>query len=170
MNCVNITANLTRRGRKRELSNFWKGGIAHTSGGYIGVLVESNPFRDKRGYVMQHRLVIEESIGRYLRKDEVVHHINGIKDDNRLENLLLMTRKEHHLMHHVGSKRKASTKKLLSERAKHRFKDKRNHPFYKDINVEEMVKLRENGMLVKEICEKFNICKKTFYKKIKETK
>ncbi len=53
----------------------------------------------KGRYVMEHRLVVEKAIGRYLTKDEVVHHKNGKKLDNRLENLEVKTRGEHAKYH-----------------------------------------------------------------------
>lgn len=60
-----------------------------TSHGYVSVYMPEHPFAARSGHVAQHRLVMEESIGRYLEADETVHHMNGRRDDNRLSNLQL---------------------------------------------------------------------------------
>ena len=93
----------------------WSGGIYHHSRGYILHLKKGHPFADKYGYVMAHRLIMEERIGRYLLKGEVVHHINGIKDDNRFENLKLMTLPEHTRLHHIGVPLSEETKLKISK-------------------------------------------------------
>ena len=59
--------------------------------GYIQVYRPDHPHAPKNGWVMQHRLVMEESLGRYLDPREVVHHLNHNKEDNRRENLQLLT-------------------------------------------------------------------------------
>jgi len=66
---------------------------------YIYCYARGHPFATKQGYVMEHRLVMEQFIGRYLKKDEVVHHINGIKNDNRIENLKLFSHHNHNILH-----------------------------------------------------------------------
>jgi hypothetical protein len=48
---------------------------------------------------MEHRLVLERALGRLLGADEHVHHINGVKDDNRPENLVALTKSAHHRLH-----------------------------------------------------------------------
>ena len=81
-----------------EIRN-WKGGRMRNSDGYILVWSPNHPFKGAKGYILEHRLVMEKHLGRYLKKGEQVHHINGIKDDNRIENLKLVTAKEHHEIH-----------------------------------------------------------------------
>ena len=88
---------------KGKLNCNWKGGRTKHMDGYICILNKQHPAADYRGYVLEHRLVMEQHIGRYLTKDEIVHHINGIKNDNRIENLQLMNRAEH-MNHHLRQK------------------------------------------------------------------
>lgn len=76
----------------------WKGGTKNNNG-YIMVQAPSHPNCDSQGYVREHRLVMEKHLGRYLEKDEVIHHINHKKNDNRVENLIILTKKEHDNIH-----------------------------------------------------------------------
>lgn len=94
---------------KHRISEAHKGKILHPSlygghtkkrdDGYIKVYVPNHPYATKDGYVMEHILAMEKHIGRYITRDEVVHHINHVRDDNRIENLQLMTFKEHAGLH-----------------------------------------------------------------------
>lgn len=77
-------------------------GYGHTkmhNRGYILAYVPKHPHAHKDGYVMLHTVIMERAIGRYLSGDEVVHHKNHDRTDNRLENLQLMSKKEHCSMH-----------------------------------------------------------------------
>lgn len=69
--------------------------------GYVLLKLPTHPFASRHGYVREHRLVVEKDLGRYLTTDEVIHHKNGAKNDNRISNLELMTKSEH--MSHHGS-------------------------------------------------------------------
>lgn len=77
-------------------------GYGHTkmhNGGYVLVYVPKHPNAHKDGYAMLHTVIMERHIGRYLEPDEVVHHINHDRKDNRIENLQLMKAREHQSMH-----------------------------------------------------------------------
>lgn len=89
--CRGDTLSERQLGHKNAM---WKGGetvTSHAGGGYIKELCPEHPRADAGGYVMQHRLVMERTIGRRLKPSERVHHKNGIRDDNRPENLELWT-------------------------------------------------------------------------------
>jgi hypothetical protein len=78
-------------------------GIRHHGSGYVYEYAPDHPnavtFKTTAGYVAQHRLVWEQANGRLLRDNEVVHHINGVRDDNRPENLVALTNSEHCGLH-----------------------------------------------------------------------
>ncbi len=81
-------------GKKRR----GKGG-KKKSGGYICILINStSPFakmRNSYGYVYEHRLVMAKHLNRCIKSWEHVHHISGIKTDNRIENLMIVTVSQH---------------------------------------------------------------------------
>lgn len=90
----------SRQGSKHPL---WKDG-KHKSHGYISVTKRDHPFASKMGKVPEHRLVMEKSLGRYLEPEEVVHHINGVLDDNRIENLKLFPNNKIHMQFHYDNR------------------------------------------------------------------
>jgi hypothetical protein len=73
----------------------WKGGKYKECNGYVQIWMPSHPHADKRGYIREHRLVMEKVLGRYLESREIVHHKNGLKGDNRPENLRLTNNSDH---------------------------------------------------------------------------
>jgi hypothetical protein len=68
-------------------------------GDYLYAVVPEHPRASSHGYVLLHRVIVENAIGRVLESFEVVHHKNHDKKDNRLENLEVMTATEHSFLH-----------------------------------------------------------------------
>jgi len=82
-------------GKIREKAGNWKGGLYKGKDGYVYIYKPEHPNNIRKGYMAEHRLIIEKYLGRYLNRQEIIHHKNGIKDDNRLENLKIVTRSKH---------------------------------------------------------------------------
>lgn len=88
----------------------WKGGRRINTQGYVLIQKPGHPEADFHGYIREHRWVMEQKIGRPLKQKEVVHHINAIKTDNRIENLMLLSgdaeHKEVHRLMRLQNKHK----------------------------------------------------------------
>lgn len=98
--------------RPGEGNGAWTGGRRVDRDGYILLWVADHPHarqsrqrvHSRAGYVLEHRLVMERVLGRFLDPSEVVHHRNGVNDDNRPENLELFSSNSDHLRHELTGK------------------------------------------------------------------
>jgi hypothetical protein len=84
----------------------WKGGRSLGTRGYIFRYVPDHPYA-YNGYILEHRAVMEEILGRILDPEEVVHHIDGKKENNEPENLMLFKNASEHLKYHIMLRRLA---------------------------------------------------------------
>lgn len=79
----------------------WKGGRKITKDGYILIYQPEHPHCDANNYIPEHRLVIEQQIGRYLLPEEVTHHLRA-RDDNRLYMLMVFVSNSAHQRFHYN--------------------------------------------------------------------
>jgi hypothetical protein len=86
-------------GKTGSESSNWKGGVS-MCGGYRLLYAPDHPNCNVNNYVFEHRLVMEEVLGRYLTAEEVVHHIDGVKSNNAPENLMLFPNNAAHTRWH----------------------------------------------------------------------
>lgn len=101
------------------LNNYYHNGEIITHNGYRMVKApEGHPGAAANGYIREHRLVMEEKIGRVLESGEIVHHINEDKMDNRESNLALMAVADHNSLHHTGKIGRGPDKKPRKNAAK----------------------------------------------------
>jgi hypothetical protein len=82
----------------------WKGGRVVDKTGYILLYKPEHPTANNKGYVREHRLVMEEKLGRSLMPSEVVHHIDGDSANNSPENLELFASNGEHLAHELAGR------------------------------------------------------------------
>ena len=84
--CSRKCAGLEKMERKMSIDGYW---VIHKEGYY-------------KNEVKEHRWIMEQKIGRRLSPNEIVHHLNFDKLDNRIENLMIVTRGEHNTIHGFG--------------------------------------------------------------------
>lgn len=99
---INTGRKLSAEARMKISEARQQSGIGHKkvrSDGYIAIYFPDHPKSAKDGYILEHVLVMEAMIGRHLKDNECVHHINRRKDDNRSKNLKLMTKSDHMSFH-----------------------------------------------------------------------
>ena len=86
--------------------------------GYVRIFEPDHPKATGGGWIYEHRLVMETFLGRTLERHEHVHHINGKKDDNRLENLVAMDHLEHLVL--SGTEHRTALAEMQAELAEYR--------------------------------------------------
>ena len=108
----NLPSRIAAKRHQRGSDNsYWKGGVRTNEQGYIEVYKPDYEHARPNGYVREHIYVVEKALGRRLKfysvgdpRNEVVHHLNGTKTDNRLENLIVLTAGEHMKLHSASNK------------------------------------------------------------------
>lgn len=83
-------------------------------GGRVYIKIKESP----KSWILKSRYLMEQKLGRSLFPFELVHHINCIKDDDRIENLQIVSRKEHTILHHKGKIISDDVKNKISESKK----------------------------------------------------
>jgi hypothetical protein len=143
----------------RENHSNWKGGRYLNPDGYISRLVGT------RIRQLEHRFIMEQHLNRKLNPNESVHHINGIRSDNRIENLIILTKREHGSLHIKQNpiyrywKGKKQSKESIARRIKAHLGSKHNSKWRKLY-----------GMTKKELSKKLNIPATTLERKLRNKK
>lgn len=125
----------------KEKINIRKGSKGmYKQNGYILAKAEYHPHANKRGYVPLHRLLIENELGRYLTpRKELVHHIDGDRSNNDLQNLKLTTPQEHYIEEHF-EKRNPNGRFVANEPI---FEEIKYRLFDRDKNITQVYTLKE---------------------------
>jgi hypothetical protein len=96
----------SKRGHGSAMEKYpaWRGGVRIDDDGYVLIKSPDHPYKTKAGYVGQHRLVMEEKLGRFLLPNEVVHHRDSNHANNEPDNLELFQCNADHLKHELTGK------------------------------------------------------------------
>jgi len=93
----------------------WRGGRVRDRGGYIKIRMQNHHRVNQSGYVMEHIYIWEQANGKPVPEGWVIHHLNGIKDDNRISNLVALPCKKHYLVLQAKAKRIQELEALLRQ-------------------------------------------------------
>ena len=114
----------------------------------------------KRIFIDEHRFVMENHIGRKLNKNEIVHHIDGNKSNNNINNLQIMSEKEHKILHLKDNFHTLDAIKKKNKNLQHRAMYSQ-----RKINDEQLIKMiydYKNGIKLRQIDRKYNLSNGTF--------
>ena len=89
-----------------DKNGMWNGGVTMTNCGYRKIKENESNMADGKGYVLEHRKVMSEYLGRELTKLEVVHHIDCNRKNNNIDNLMLFNNVGEHTAYHHKMKGK----------------------------------------------------------------
>ncbi len=89
------------KGAMGKNTGHWKGGTRLTKDGYLEIYSPLHPNKNTCNYVLEHRLVMEKKLGRYLTKYEVVHHIDRNRLNNSESNLIIAENQAKHNSYHI---------------------------------------------------------------------
>ena len=99
LNRNNIATRLNKEtGKLKQYTSRWNGGVTYDSKGHRVFYIPDYP-GSHHGCIAEHRYIMQEYLGRRLSSQEIVHHVNFVPDDNRIENLKIMTASEHSKLH-----------------------------------------------------------------------
>lgn len=93
----------------------WNDSKIMSPNGYPMIRVgRTHPLADPNGYVMEHILVVASALGREAISGKVIHHVDGDRTNNRIENLMLLTIAEHNKIHNAERGRHGDTGRFAS--------------------------------------------------------
>jgi hypothetical protein len=91
-------------GRFGEKASNWRGGRMNTGSGYVRIYMPEHPQANHAGYVYEHRFVMEQKLGRLIKPEEIVDHIDRNRSNNAPENLRIHASRSQHVKDHYSAR------------------------------------------------------------------